>query len=152
MEHTKTAVFDCVYYFDAGCEDFVLAGVFTRLEDADLCKQTIEADSRLRPVGIAHRTLAALQKEFLDGAIADARRITLHSGGLSVAISEATNDEHTYYLVCRLCGTTANVPPPVDGGDHKHHQACCNDCGIEVCRLSEIECRHTWNCLMTPNV
>ena len=92
MDHTKPAVFDCVYYFDAGCEDFVLAGVFTRLEDAELCKQTIEADSRLRPVGLTHRTLAALQKEFLDGAIADVRRIILHAGGLRVAVSATPNE------------------------------------------------------------
>ncbi len=52
------------------------------------------------------------------------------------------------YLPCRLCGTTACVPPVVDGVGHEHHQAVCNNCGIEVCRLSEAEVLDIWNRLM----
>lgn len=52
------------------------------------------------------------------------------------------------YLPCRLCGTAAYVPPVVDGVGHEHHQAVCNNCGIEVCRLSEAEVLDIWNRLM----
>ena len=56
------------------------------------------------------------------------------------------------HLPCRLCGTAAYVPPVVDGGDHEHHQVACNECGIEVCRLSAAEALDVWNRLMGPNV
>ena len=55
------------------------------------------------------------------------------------------------HFPCRLCGTAAYVPPVVDGGDHEHHQVACNECGIEVCRMSAAEALEVWNRLMGPN-
>jgi len=49
---------------------------------------------------------------------------------------------------CNLCKRLPLVPAPVDGGDHKHYQIICIDCGVEVVRLSWEECRDTWNGLM----
>lgn len=62
------------------------------------------------------------------------------------------DNQQTTHLPCRLCGTAAYVPPIVDGGDHEHHQVACNECGIEVCRLSAAESMDVWNRLMGPNV
>lgn len=52
------------------------------------------------------------------------------------------------YLPCRLCGAAAYMPPVVHGGSHDHHQVACNECGIEVCRLSAAESLAVWNRLM----
>ena len=62
------------------------------------------------------------------------------------------NNTQNYYLPCRLCKSNACVLELVNGGDHQHFQVCCNQCGIEVCRLSEKDCRKVWNDLMRTNV
>lgn len=51
-------------------------------------------------------------------------------------------------LPCKICGRSAAQPPPVDGGDHQHHQVVCNDCGIEVVALTKACAHATWNKLM----
>lgn len=57
-------------------------------------------------------------------------------------------DMNEDYLPCRVCGKPAYVPEVVVDGNHCHHQACCNQCGIEVIRLTKEECRDTWNAQM----
>lgn len=52
------------------------------------------------------------------------------------------------FLSCKICGHDPYVPEPVQGSGHAHYQACCNDCGIEVTKLSFTECLETWNRLM----
>jgi hypothetical protein len=58
------------------------------------------------------------------------------------------DNQQNHPLPCRLCGTAAHVPPVVDGGDHQHHQVACNECGLEVSRLSAAEALDVWNRLM----
>lgn len=53
------------------------------------------------------------------------------------------------FLNCKVCGKEPYIPEPVDGGGHIHHQAICNDCGIEVTRLNSIQCQVIWNRLMS---
>lgn len=55
---------------------------------------------------------------------------------------------HGTYSPCRLCGSPAHVPPPVDAGTHKHHQVACNECGIEVTALSAADALSVWTRLM----
>jgi hypothetical protein len=52
------------------------------------------------------------------------------------------------FLNCKLCGHDARIPKPVQGLGHEHYQSACNDCGIEVTKLSFTECLETWNRLM----
>ena len=52
---------------------------------------------------------------------------------------------------CGVCGIAPHIPDPVDGGNHKHYQICCCECGIEVCRLSEAKVIEVWTKLMTCN-
>lgn len=63
-----------------------------------------------------------------------------------------TDSRQSNYLPCSLCGRPAYVSNPVDGGDHFHYQVGCNDCGVEVCRLSEAEAISVWNSLMAPSL
>lgn len=93
MQGVIPAIFECVYYFDGGLEDFVLAGIFTRRIDAEECQKTLEGDGQFNTCAIVRRTLAALQKEFLDGAIRDAKRVVLHSGGLPVSVARVEKGE-----------------------------------------------------------
>lgn len=61
------------------------------------------------------------------------------------------DNKNTTYLPCRICGTSAHVPTVVNGRDHQHHQVSCNECGIDVCRLSQQEACDVWNKLMVLN-
>ena len=58
------------------------------------------------------------------------------------------NNQTKKYLPCRICGQDAYIPKPVHGDNHEHWQVSCNDCGIEVCRLTEDEALNIWNRLM----
>lgn len=72
--------------------------------------------------------------------------------GIGEKISYVTEkigpQKHAEFLSCKICGHEPRIPEPVDGGSHKHYQAACNDCGIEVIKLSLAECLETWNRLM----
>ena len=51
-------------------------------------------------------------------------------------------------IPCKLCETEPRLVPPVCG----HHQVCCNQCGIEVTRLSKQDAISIWNDLMKPDM
>jgi len=54
----------------------------------------------------------------------------------------------TELLPCKICNNSPYVPTVGVMISHNHFEIICNDCGINVVRLSFDECAEIWNKLM----
>lgn len=78
-------IFHSVYYYDGSAEDFILAGIFTKKEDAEI--ELAAIPEKFKPKVIVEETLEGIKKRLLDSAIGDARRIVRDMKGFPLAIA-----------------------------------------------------------------
>lgn len=128
-------LFHCVYYFDQGLADFVLAGVFSKRDDADQCKAHLEATEQFKPVAISERTFIALKEQLREQGSTDRNRdeaLMLEALQALEYHQEQTRPiERTSLAIGALRGRLAfavrNGYQPID--TTAHHRMCrCETC------------------------